>query len=128
MLGVIFGAMAVMLVLTVPIGVMLLAVALIPSLMDPGFMATVPFVLRNVVGGLNSTPLLAIPLFILGGIIMAQSGIAKRLFDVFAYLIGDKTGRDALRIHHHLPVLRGNLRFRPGYHGGCRHHDDPCFR
>ena len=61
MLGVIFGAMAVMLVLTVPIGVMLLAVALIPSLMDPGFMATVPFVLRNVVGGLNSTPLLAIP-------------------------------------------------------------------
>ena len=53
MLGVIFGAMAVMLVLTVPIGVMLLAVALIPSLMDPGFMATVPFVLRNVVGGLN---------------------------------------------------------------------------
>ena len=92
MLGVIFGAMAVMLVLTVPIGVMLLAVALIPSLMDPGFMATVPFVLRNVVGGLNSTPLLAIPLFILGGIIMAQSGIAKKLFDVFAYLIGDKTG------------------------------------
>lgn len=92
MLGVIFGAMAVMLILTVPIGVMLLAVALIPSLMDPGFMATVPFVLRNVVGGLNSTPLLAIPLFILGGIIMAQSGIAKRLFDVFAYLIGDKTG------------------------------------
>ncbi|MCJ7835096.1 TRAP transporter large permease [Cuneatibacter sp. NSJ-177] len=92
MLGVIFGAMAVMLVLTVPIGVMLLAVALIPSLMDPGFTATVPFVLRNVVGGLNSTPLLAIPLFILGGIIMAQSGIAKKLFDVFAYLIGDKTG------------------------------------
>ena len=74
MLGVIFGAMAVMLVLTVPIGVMLLAVALIPSLMDPGFMATVPFVLRNVVGGLNSTPLLAIPLFILGGIIMSTNG------------------------------------------------------
>ena len=61
MLGVIFGAMAVMLVLTVPIGVMLLAVALIPSLMDPGFMATVPFVLRNVVGGLNSTPLFGNP-------------------------------------------------------------------
>lgn len=51
-----------------------------------------PFVLRNVVGGLNSTPLLAIPLFILGGLIMAQSGIAEKLFDIFAYLIGDKTG------------------------------------
>lgn len=92
MLGTIFATMAVMLVLTVPIGVMLLAVALIPSLLDPSFTATVPFVLRNVVGGLNSTPLLAIPLFILGGIIMAQSGIAKKLFDVFAYLVGDKTG------------------------------------
>lgn len=86
MLGIIFGAMIVMLILTVPIGVMLLVVSLIPSLISPGFSASIPFVLRNVVGGLNSTPLLAIPLFILGGIIMAQSGIAEKLFDVFAYL------------------------------------------
>lgn len=92
MLGIIFGAMVVMLILTVPIGVMLLVVSLIPSLISPGFSASIPFVLRNVVGGLNSTPLLAIPLFILGGIIMAQSGIAEKLFDVFAYLIGNKTG------------------------------------
>ena len=76
MLGVIFIAMVVMLVLTVPIGVMLLVVSLIPNMISPDFTASVPFVLRNVVGGLNSTPLLAIPLFILGGLIMAQSGIA----------------------------------------------------
>ena len=92
MLGVIFIAMVVMLVLTVPIGVMLLVVSLIPNMISPDFTASVPFVLRNVVGGLNSTPLLAIPLFILGGLIMAQSGIAEKLFDIFAYLIGDKTG------------------------------------
>ena len=72
MLGVIFIAMVVMLVLTVPIGVMLLVVSLIPNMISPDFTASVPFVLRNVVGGLNSTPLLAIPLFILGGLIMAQ--------------------------------------------------------
>lgn len=78
MLGVIFIAMVVMLVLTVPIGVMLLVVSLIPNMISPDFTASVPFVLRNVVGGLNSTPLLAIPLFILGGLIMAQSGIAEK--------------------------------------------------
>ena len=59
MLGIIFGAMVVMLILTVPIGVMLLVVSLIPSLISPGFSASIPFVLRNVVGGLNSTPLLS---------------------------------------------------------------------
>lgn len=58
MLGIIFGAMVVMLILTVPIGVMLLVVSLIPSLISPGFSASIPFVLRNVVGGLNSTPYL----------------------------------------------------------------------
>ena len=56
MLGIIFGAMVVMLILTVPIGVMLLVVSLIPSLISPGFSASIPFVLRNVVGGLNSNP------------------------------------------------------------------------
>ena len=58
MLGIIFGAMVVMLILTVPIGVMLLVVSLIPSLISPGFSASIPVVLRNVVGGLNSTPYL----------------------------------------------------------------------
>ncbi len=92
MLGTIFLLMAVLLVLMVPIGVVLLCVSLIPSLMDPTFIASIQYVLRNMVGGLNSTPLIAIPLFILGGIIMAKGGIAKKLFNVFAYLIGDRTG------------------------------------
>ena len=48
MLGVIFIAMVVMLVLTVPIGVMLLVVSLIPNMISPDFTASVPFVLRNV--------------------------------------------------------------------------------
>ena len=41
MLGIIFGAMVVMLILTVPIGVMLLVVSLIPSLISPGFSASI---------------------------------------------------------------------------------------
>ena len=92
MLGAIFILMAVLLILMVPIGVVLLCVSLVPSVMDPTFIASIQYVLRNMVGGLNSTPLIAIPLFILGGIIMAKGGIAQKLFNVFAYLIGDRTG------------------------------------
>lgn len=92
MLGIIFVLMVVLLVLMVPIGVMLLCVSLVPSILDPSFVASIQYVLRNMVGGLNSTPLIAIPLFILGGIIMAKGGIAKKLFNVFAYMIGDRTG------------------------------------
>lgn len=92
MLGTIFGLMLLLLVLTVPIGVVLLCVSLFPVLIDHNFIASVPFVLRNMIGGLNSTPLIAIPLFILGGILMAKGGIAQKLFNVFAYIIGEKTG------------------------------------
>lgn len=77
MLGTIFGLMLLLLVLTVPIGVVLLCVSLSPVLIDHSFIASVQYVLRNMVGGLNSTPLIAIPLFILGGILMAKAGLHK---------------------------------------------------
>ena len=98
MLGTIFGLMLLLLVLTVPIGVVLLCVSLFPVLIDHNFIASVPFVLRNMIGGLNSTPLIAIPLFILGGILMAKGGIAQKLFNVFAYIIGEKTVCHALQL------------------------------
>jgi len=41
---------------------------------------------------IDSTPFLAIPLFIFSGNIMASGGISKKLFDLFAYFFGDKTG------------------------------------
>ena len=40
--------------------------------------------LNNTFSGANSTPILAVPLFILGGIIMAEGGISKKLFNFFA--------------------------------------------
>jgi C4-dicarboxylate transporter DctM subunit len=49
------------------------------------------FILRSMVGGLNQTTLLAIPLFVLSGMIMTRGGVSKKLFDVFAYFIGNKT-------------------------------------
>lgn len=54
--------------------------------------ATVPQVLNNTFSGANSTPILAVPLFILGGVIMAEGGISRRLFNFFSYFVGRLTG------------------------------------
>ena len=75
MLSKIFGALVVFLVLTVPISVVLLIVSLLTRMLDPKFKATVPFILRQCVSGLNSTGLLAIPMFVYSGVIMAKGGI-----------------------------------------------------
>lgn len=45
-------------------------------------------ILLNTFSGANSTPILAVPLFILGGVIMAEGGISRRLFNFFAYFVG----------------------------------------
>ena len=42
-------------------------------------------------GGLDSFPLLAVPMFVLSGIIMAKGGISRKLFDVFAFFLGNRT-------------------------------------
>ena len=49
---------------------------------------TIVQLLNNTFSGANSTPILAVPLFILGGVIMAEGGISKKLFNFFAYFVG----------------------------------------
>lgn len=82
---------AVLLCLAVPVGLAVAITAMLPSLLTDSFTVSGVFILRSMVGGLNQTTLLAIPLFVLSGIIMAKGGISKKLFDVFAYFIGKKT-------------------------------------
>ena len=60
-------------------------------LFDPSFTASATYVIRSMFGGLDSFPLLAVPMFVLSGIIMARGGISKKLFDVFAYFMGNRT-------------------------------------
>jgi C4-dicarboxylate transporter DctM subunit len=43
------------------------------------------------IGGVDSFPMLAVPMFILSGIVMAHGGISKKLFNIFSYFIGNKT-------------------------------------
>lgn len=64
-----------MLALAVPVGVVLLAVCLFPAMAAPSSPANFAFVIRQMVGGLESTPLLAVPMFVLSGVVMAKGGI-----------------------------------------------------
>lgn len=82
---------AVLLFIAVPIGLAVGITAILPSLLNSSFTVSGVFVIRSMFGGLNQTTLLAIPLFVLSGIIMARGGVSKKLFDVFAYFIGNLT-------------------------------------
>lgn len=77
------------LALGVPIAVALGFATIFPGLTLPGFPASMAYIVRNMVSALDSTPMLAIPLFILSGNIMTKGKISDKLFNFFAYFIGD---------------------------------------
>ena len=81
----------ILLALAVPVGLAVAIDSLLPSLLSDSFTVSGVFVLRSMLSGINQTTLLAIPLFVLSGILMSRGGVSKRLFDFFAYFIGRKT-------------------------------------
>lgn len=83
----VFAVFLIAIALSVPIGIAMATGALAPiTLMGTG--GSIPQLINNTFSGANSTPFLAIPLFILGGIIMAEGGISKKLFNFFAFFVG----------------------------------------
>ena len=88
---VVFILFFVCLLIAIPISVSLGLVAVLPGVFDPSFTASASYVIRSMFGGIDSFPLLAVPMFILSGIIMARGGISKRLFDLFSFFIGKRT-------------------------------------
>lgn len=76
------------LVMSVPIALTMLLASLVPGLVGASFAADTAYIVRGIIGGADSTPILAVPLFMLSGIVMARGGISEKLFHVFAYLFG----------------------------------------
>jgi len=89
--GIIFLIFIVSLFLSIPVAITLCIVAILPGIVDPSFPAGIQLVIRSMLGGVDSFPMLAVPMFILSGIIMAHGGISKKLFNMFSYFIGNKT-------------------------------------
>lgn len=82
----------VILLFAFPISVTMGITSILPWLVDHSFAANLIVVLRQMMSGVNSLPLLAIPMFMLSGTIMAKGGISKKLFDVFTYFVGNVVG------------------------------------
>ncbi|MCF2662781.1 TRAP transporter large permease [Pseudoflavonifractor phocaeensis] len=76
---------------SIPIGVSMILGSVAPIfIMGKG--GSIAQIINNTFSGANSTPILAVPLFILGGVIMAEGGISKKLFNFFAYFVGRLPG------------------------------------
>lgn len=81
----------VFLALAIPVAVSLGIVSVLPGAMDESFTASATFVIRSMVGGIDSFPLLAVPMFVLAGVLMSHGKISTKLFDVFSYCFGRRT-------------------------------------
>ena len=111
----VFAVFLIATALAVPIGIAMVAGSLAP-IVFAGSGGSIPQLINNAFSGANSTPILAVPLFIFGGIIMAEGGISKKLFNFFAFF-GPLPWRRALRGYSNLSVLRSYFRFRS--RNGC---------
>ena len=76
----------------IPIGVAVAATSVSCVLMFPNMPISAEYIYRCLCTALDSTTLLAVPMFILSGNLMAKGGISKKLYDFFAYFVGNKTG------------------------------------
>ena len=79
------------LIIAIPVSITLGITSVLPSVCDPSFTVGAKYLIRAMFGGLDSFPLLAVPMFVLSGIIMAKGGISRKLFDIFAYFLGNLT-------------------------------------
>ena len=70
----------------------------------------------NFASGIASFPLLAIPFFVLAGVILDRAGLAATIARFFELLVGESTGG--------LAMVAVAFRLRPGHDGRCRH--DPA--
>ena len=95
--GVLLGGVGLLMLLGVPIAVALGLASLITvttlHLVEPSMRSLPPLIVaQRMANGVNSTPLLAIPFFILAGLIMAEGGIATRLVEFSRVLVGPIRG------------------------------------
>lgn len=89
--AVVFIIFVICLVIAIPVSISLGIASVLPGAFDPSFTASGQYVIRSMLGGIDSFPLLAVPMFVLSGIVMAKGGISKKLFDVFAFFLGNLT-------------------------------------
>ncbi|WP_226658866.1 TRAP transporter large permease [Pseudalkalibacillus hwajinpoensis] len=91
---ILFGSFALLLFLSVPIGIAL-GLSTLATILYTGAIP-IPFLMKELVTSVDSFPLMAVPFFILAGEIMGKGGISERLFNFANALVGNKTGGFAM--------------------------------
>lgn len=87
---VLFGILFVCMSLSIPLGISVGISTLISFFIFTDTPLTI--IAQACITGLDSFPMLAIPFFIMAGVIMSKGGIAERLVDTFGALVGHKKG------------------------------------
>lgn len=87
-IGIIFLIFVVLIILGIPIGMVLATVGILPNMVNSMFPVDPQYVIRAMINGVDSFPILAVPMFILSGNIMAKGKISEKLFNFFSYFIG----------------------------------------
>ncbi len=90
-IGLFFGILVILLAIGLPVAGVFGGMAILPSILNPDFAYSAAAVVRSMFSGLDSFTLLAVPLFMVSGMIMAKGGLSEKLFNFFAYFIGNKT-------------------------------------
>ena len=92
MAGIVFLVFGAGLLVGLPIAMSMVLSATTPLLFGSSGASSITQLITNSFSGADSTPIIAVPLFILAGVIMAEGGISRKLFNVFAYFVGGFTG------------------------------------
>ena len=90
-LGILFLIFIILIVVGIPIGMVLAITGFLPNIFDSMFPVDPQYIIRSMINGVDSFPILAVPMFILSGNIMAKGKISEKLFNFFAYFIGNLT-------------------------------------
>ncbi len=88
--GILFGFLALFLIIQVPIGIALGAASII-TIWYSG-LVKFNYLAQSLTTATDSFPLMAVPFFILAGGFMGEGGISRRLLDTAALLVGRLTG------------------------------------
>lgn len=89
-IAILFGVMLITIGIGMPIGYAIGFTTLVTLMLTSNIPTTL--IIQNAITGLDSFPLMAIPFFILAGLLMTHGGIARRLIEFFNIFVGRITG------------------------------------
>ncbi|MCI8513704.1 MAG: TRAP transporter large permease [Lachnospiraceae bacterium] len=95
---VLFGTLALCLVLSVPIAMSLGVASVVTILTIPELTVSISAITQRIYGGLESVSIMAIAFFVLAGNLMTEGGISRRLVDFANSIIGGVRGGMAMAL------------------------------